>query len=153
MNQAMQSGAVACAAIMLESLPAFMQRLRQLMRDVRGGLTVPQFRVLAFLERHPGSTLAEVAEFIGIGKPTASAMIATLSGKRLVERIATADRRSAALHASVAGRKMIRHARTAAQQRVAQRLTTLESDDLAMLARAFRLLDTCFATDSTITGT
>ena len=134
-----------CAAVVLESLPSVMQRLRQLMRDVRGGLTVPQFRVLAFLDRHPGSTLAEVADFIGIAKATASTMVATIERNGLIERMPTTDRRTVALHASRAGQTLLGHARSAARKRVADRLADLDSQSLREIERSFQALSRCFA--------
>lgn len=134
-----------CAAVILESLPSVMQRLRLIMRDVRGNLTVPQFRILAFLDRHPGSTLAEVADFIGIGKATASTMVATIERNGFIERMPVTDRRTVALHASRAGRTLLGHARSAARKRVAGRLAGLDQQALRELERAFHALSACFA--------
>lgn len=142
-----------CASVILESLPSVMQRLRQLMRDVRGGLTVPQFRVLAFLDRQPGSTLAEVADFIGIAKATASAMVATLERKNFIERMPVTDRRTVALHASRKGKTLLGHARSAARSRVAHRLASLDEPSLAELERAFLALSRCFADSYTAVPT
>ena len=122
-----------------------MQRLRQIMRDGRGGLTVPQVRVLAFLDRHPGSTLVAVADFIGIGKATASTMVATLERDGLVTRMPTTDRRTVALHASRTGQALLGQARSAARTRMAKRLAHLDRQELSGLEQAFRVLDRCFA--------
>ena len=143
--QAPPSSPGQCASVILDSLPCVMQRLRQLMRDVRGNLTVPQFRLLAFLDRQPGSTLAEVADFIGIAKATASTMVTTLERKGFIKRMPTLDRRTVALHASRKGKTLLGHAYSAARTRVAERLASLDEPSLAGLERAFLALSGCFA--------
>lgn len=132
-----------CADRFLEVVPACMQSLRQLMRDDRGGLTIPQFRLLLFLGREPGATLAEAASFIGIGAPTASAMIKILQRKKLVTSVRGADRRTVALAPSRTGTTLITSARTAARRKVVHMLAALPTADLGRLERGLAVLASC----------
>ena len=51
-------------------------------------LSVPQFRTLLFLRRHPGASLSEVAEHIGLTLPSISKMIDRLEARDLLARLA-----------------------------------------------------------------
>ena len=66
----------ACADDVLDVLPDAMDAIRSGMRsqlDTR--LSVPQFRCLNFVDRQPGCSLGELAAFLGVTMPTASAMV------------------------------------------------------------------------------
>ena len=77
----------ACARQILEVLPRAMDLLRFEMRqEAVEGLSVPQFRVLAFLDRNPGTSLSSVAEFVGVANATASSMVDRLVRRGLVLR-------------------------------------------------------------------
>lgn len=68
------------ASLVLEVVPAVMDALRQAMRRQAGDrLTVPQFRALNHLSRVPGTSIRELAEFLGVTLPTASALVDRLA--------------------------------------------------------------------------
>src|SRR5881409_3039307 len=56
-------------------------------------VSVPQFRALAFVERHPGVSLAGVAEHLGVTAPTASTIVERLVRRRLVGRVPDPEER------------------------------------------------------------
>jgi DNA-binding MarR family transcriptional regulator len=76
-----------CAREILDVTPIVMQALRVQIRAQRqDDLSVPQFRTLAFLRRHPGSSLSAAAEFIGLTLPTMSVLIEGLVQRGFVNR-------------------------------------------------------------------
>src|SRR5213593_56534 len=77
-----------CAREILETVPLVMRVVRGEMRRQGAHLvSVPQFRALAFVERHPGASLAGVAEHLGVTAPTASTIVDRLVRRRLVGRV------------------------------------------------------------------
>ena len=132
-----------CAFHLLEVIPRVMDTIRSLVRDERGGLTVPQLRVLALLDRQPQATLAEVATFIGIGAPTASAMIKTLGRKNLIRTTpGKDDRRTMAITLTDHGQALVVRAKDAAHAHLAERLSHLSHTELDLLEHSLQLLST-----------
>ena len=86
-----------------------MRLIRKEMRRHRGAdLTIPQFRSLLFLQRHPGAALIQVAEHLGLTPPTVSKMINGLVTRGLVERPdSTVDRRRAEMRLTARGNTLI----------------------------------------------
>src|SRR5215472_3469611 len=88
------SDAEACAAQIMETVPLVMRTLRTEMRRRRpADLSVPQFRALAFVRRHPGASLSEVAEHLGLTLPATSTLIDHLVARELVRRAPNPDNR------------------------------------------------------------
>src|SRR3954447_9993092 len=89
----------ACAHAMLDGMPQVMWFIRRQMRAHRTrGLSVPQFRTLALLDRFPTASLSAVAENLGATMPTASRMVSGLVTKAFVTRKTDpSDRRQASL--------------------------------------------------------
>jgi DNA-binding MarR family transcriptional regulator len=77
----------------------------------RGGffqLTPVQLRTLIFLNRQKQANLKEIAEFLGVTAPTASALIDHLAKQALVKRLtqpAKGDRRLTAIAITAKGKK------------------------------------------------
>ena len=68
-----------------DTVPLIMRTLRHEIRSRRpSDLSVPQFRVLAFLRGNEGSALSDVANHIGLMRPTMSKMVDTLVRRDLV---------------------------------------------------------------------
>ena len=68
------------ASELLEVVPIVMRDIRSEMRSRSSPyLTVPQFRTLAFVSRHEGSSLLDVAIFMGLTPPSASGLVDVLS--------------------------------------------------------------------------
>lgn len=136
-----------CAGELMEAVPLVMRFIRAEMRR-RGGpsLSVVQFRALAFLDRHPGAPLSDVADHLGVARPTASTVVDRLVRQGLVVRAEDPrERRRVSLTLSAAGAQLLRQAREATRARVAEVLAGLPAEQLrtvaaaaALLARAFR---------------
>src|SRR5437763_10162015 len=95
-----------CAREVLDVVPLVMRVLRAEMRLQRGPeLSVPHFRVLAFLGNNEGACLSEVAEYVGLRLPSMSTLVDGLVTRGLVSRVPAArDRRRLALCLTGPGR-------------------------------------------------
>lgn len=64
-----------------------MRAVRTRMREARPvGLSIPQFRALVYIRRHPGTGLSAVADHLGTSLPAASELVARLVRQHLVAR-------------------------------------------------------------------
>jgi DNA-binding MarR family transcriptional regulator len=135
-------GAERCARQILEVVPRAMRLLREEMRSGIGpGLSVPQFRLLAFLDRNPGASLSAVATFIGIAGPTASTMVDRLVRRALLRREADPrERRRVMLALTRAGAVLLERARSRARASMAARLGALTAAELSALSGGLELL-------------
>ena len=113
-----------CAAAVLDTVPAVMDTLRQAMRrHVGDEMSVPQFRGLNFIAQRAGCSIGDVAAFLGVTMPTASAMAERLVRAGLVETRADAsDRRRTPLHITAAGAAQLRRIRRGAHEDLSQAL-------------------------------
>ena len=135
-----------CSRVLLDGLPAVMWFIRRQMRKHRsGGLSVPQFRALALLDRFPTATLSAVAEYMGTSQPSASRLITGLVSKGFVtRRECVKDRRQINLVLTPRGRSALETARQATQQRMAERIQALSEADRSMIAGSMRVLNEMF---------
>jgi len=132
-----------CARQILEVVPRAMRFLREELRQGAGAaLSIPQFRVLAFLGRSPGASLSAVARTVGVTDPTASLMVNRLVQRRLVTRTGNpAERRRVMLALTARGAGLLEQARLHARARVAKRLDALNGSELSALAQGLAVLD------------
>jgi DNA-binding MarR family transcriptional regulator len=104
-------------------------------------ISVPQFRALAFVHRHPGVSLAGVAEHLGVTPPTASTVVDRLVRARLLVRTADPrERRRVSLALTPSGVRMFARLRGFARRRVQARLAGMPAADLRRIAYALSLL-------------
>jgi DNA-binding MarR family transcriptional regulator len=131
-----------CAAAMLEAIPAAMRVIRRHMRSHRlSGVSVPQLRVLAFLDRYGPATLSDVAEHVGTTLPSMSRMIQSLVEGRLVRRRAgSPDRRAVRLEIAATGRRVLEMARKATVEQLARQIGSLSVNEVRQLKKAMSLL-------------
>ena len=81
------SPAQEAALAVLETVPLVMRAIRGRMREGRPtGMSVPQFRALLYIRRHPGTDLSAVADHLGNSLPAASELVARLVRQHLVAR-------------------------------------------------------------------
>lgn len=143
-----ESGATpeACAREVMETVPQVMRLIRaEMRRHADPGLSVPQFRVLAYLGRVPGACLGEVAGHLGVTSPTASAMVERLVRRGLVERTQDpAERRRVVLRLTAAGTASLERARTRTRERLADVLATLSEGQRRCLQEGLRALRHAF---------
>jgi DNA-binding MarR family transcriptional regulator len=135
-----------CADAVLDVMPAVMDALRGAMRQRVGDqLSVPQFRCLNFIARHPGSSVSAVAAFLGVTLPTASAMVDRLAkAGHVAPSVASADRRRAELHATESGLVQVRQIRRAARDEFARALAAHSPEELQQLHAGMGVLRRTF---------
>ncbi len=135
-----------CAAEILETVPTVMRFIRAQMRRHRGpNLSVPQFRTLVFLSKHPDASLSSLAEFLGLSMPATSRLVEGLVRKSLVIRQTPAgNRRRVALSLSARGQRNIRAARQATERRLAEVVASLPNGKRVGIQRALRTLRKVF---------
>jgi DNA-binding MarR family transcriptional regulator len=137
----------ACAAAIMETVPLVMRTIRAEMRSRRpSDLSVPQFRALGYVRRHPGTSLSDVAEHLGLTLSSMSTLIDNLVTRELIDRAVNPDnRRRATLNLTPLGRSTLEAAHAHTQARLVQLLAPLSAADRAVIAQAMRILRPVFA--------
>lgn len=143
----MDTSARACAQQILDVTPILLQAIRSEMRTLRKAeLTVPQFRTLSFLNKHPGASLSAVAEFIGLTLSSMSILVNALVDRNLVTRtIDSDDRRRVNLTVTQAGQAMLVDAQQATEAHLADVVAGLSDSERAIVIDGMALLRPLFA--------
>lgn len=136
----------AIAREVLDVIPMMMRVIRTEMRSQRSAdLTVPQFRVLLFISRNPGSSLLAAAEYLGLTSPTVSTMVDGLVHDHLVKRKdSVRDRREVLLTLTVQGESILEKARDGTQARLAKILLPLSPQERDVVFQALKCLQPVF---------
>jgi len=134
------------AQALLRVAPLVMQTVRTEMRSRRAlQLSVPQFRTLGFLHRHPASSLSEAAEHIGVSLPAMSRLVDGLVVRDLLQRQGDVqDRRRITLALTPSGATLLETARSGMQQALTARLSVLDPAGRGMIVGALALLQPLF---------
>lgn len=145
----MRTTADQCAEALLESIPEVMQVIRaQIRRQRNVELSVPQLRVLAFLNRHPGATLSSVAEHIGLTLSSMSLQVTALVARNLIDRTESPiDRRCVTLTLTPAGKAVLEAAVQGARVNLAATLDTLALEQRSTVVQAMHILRSVFSTN------
>ncbi len=115
---------------------------RRLRQESGTGLSPSQTAALATIERDGPLTPSELATIERVQRPTATRIIARLEEGGLVGRTPDpADGRSFIVGATPKGRALLLRLRTRKNAYLARRLRGLDDDDLAVLARAAKVLE------------
>lgn len=135
-----------CARSVMEAVPLVMRFLRTEMRRHRSPkLSVPQLRALAFVDRHPGACLSEVADHLGVARPTASAIVDRLVQRGLLARAADPhERRRMALTLTPEGAQQLEEARRATRVEIEKILAALPEATLQRIVTGLGLLSAAF---------
>jgi DNA-binding MarR family transcriptional regulator len=135
-----------CAGQILETVPLVMLAIRTEMRSHRGSdLSVPQFRVLVYLNRYEGVSLSDIAEHMGLTLPSMSKMIDGLVARQLAtRRMDPLDRRRVTLAPTALGRTAMQSAYKATETRLAERLATLSPSERRTIGKAMQMLESVF---------
>jgi len=141
-----QESALQCAVAILDVMPVVMGSLRcKMRRDSENSLTLVQFRILAFLERHKAASLSQIADFLELGLPTTSKTVDGLVNSKLIERhMDPDDRRRVLLENSAMGKKKVRATRDIAEACLAKMLEPLSVTDQTCVKKAMQLLRPLF---------
>lgn len=135
-----------CALEVMETVPLVMRFIRAQMRSQGAlDLSVPQFRSLTFLNRHPGGSLSDLAEHLGVTRPTASVTVERLVQRGLVNRAEDpTERRRLVLTLTAEGEDHLQQAREAARSSVASVLAELPEAKLLQISQGLALLGEAF---------
>ncbi|HXH13666.1 MAG TPA: MarR family transcriptional regulator [Alphaproteobacteria bacterium] len=135
-----------CARDIMETIPVVMRFIRGEMRRQRTrSLSVPQFRALVFLSRHPGASLSSVADYLGVTRPTTSVLVERLVRRGLVTRTAhPEERRRIVLALTPTGAHELQRARDVARNRIAAVLAGLSPMELCHISAGMMLLERVF---------
>jgi DNA-binding MarR family transcriptional regulator len=138
------------ATQLMTTIPAIMQFIRSEMRSQREpSLSVPQFRFLEFLSRHPGASLSEVAEHVGVTRASASTMTDRLVQRGLVNRAEDpSERRHIMLNLTEPGSTRLAQMRDATRRQMAALLEELPPEELATVCAGVATLARLFETDN-----
>jgi DNA-binding MarR family transcriptional regulator len=130
-----------CARQVVETVPTLMRLIRSGIRNNGGGFSVPQMRVLAFLSRSPGSSVSEVAAYLDVTIPTASALIDRLVRKEWVQRRDDpTERRRVILTLTQDGATLLEQQRKQAQSFVQHFLSVETPEQLSKISEGLALL-------------
>jgi MarR family transcriptional regulator for hemolysin len=135
---------------LLEVVPIIMQDIRSEMRRRRSlDLTVPQFRVLAFVNRNEGSSLWEVASHVGLTPPSTSRLVDGLIARGLMERNDyPADRRRVRLTVTGHGLAILEASTQGTVSYLVDKLSGVDADNREVIDKAVEALRTVFATST-----
>lgn len=107
----------------------------------RFGLSIPEWRVIAVLARHPGVSAAEVAVLTRMDAVAVSRAVARLlAAGRLRRTMSRSDRRRSVLCVAAAGMAMYREVAPLALEYERELLAALGASDRAALDRALEAL-------------
>ncbi len=130
---------------LLDTIPHMMRSVRLVLREAKNStLTVPQFRVLAYVSLQP-CTSKQLADWQGVSLPAMSRMVDYLVRRQLLTRTPdTKDRRQIQLRASFKGKKEFETLHKAVQGKLAERITALRESEKKSLEAGLGVLGALF---------
>lgn len=148
-NTAVAPNAAPDVAALAGELRLSVTRLaRRLRRQADIGLSPSLLSALAVVHVHGPLTLGELAELEGVSPPTVTKVVNRLQDEQLVERIVDEnDRRVCRVTTTDRGDDLLSASRDRKTAWLAERLNSLEPDDLAHLAAAAIVLERLAASD------
>jgi DNA-binding MarR family transcriptional regulator len=121
---------------------AITRTARRLRQEAGRELSPSQISALATIERHGPLTPSELADRERVKRPTATRVAAKLEEIGTIARTADpADARSSLLQITARGRALLGRLRRRKTAYLAQRLSAVEADELAVLERASEVLE------------
>lgn len=135
-----------CAWEVMETVPLVMRFIRTEMRQQgKPVLSVSQFRTLVCLNLSPGASLCEVAHYVGVARPTASALVDRLVRDGRVDRVQHPwQRRHVMLTLTPKGLQLLQKTRAAARSRLASLLADLSPGQVRKIGEGMVLLGSLF---------
>lgn len=142
----MSASREAVARELLDVVPVIMRTIRTEMRNHRSNdLTMPLFRSLMFLERHPGVSLLDLARHLGLTSPSVCKIVDGLVARSMVMRQhSDTDRRKITLVLTHEGQKLLDEARTSAQARLAGLLVPLSAEQCETVFQVLQIVQPLF---------
>jgi DNA-binding MarR family transcriptional regulator len=115
---------------------------RQLRQHSPGGLTPSQWSAMVSVEGHTSLRIGDLADHEGVSAPTATRLVASLEEAGLLSRTSDpADRRTAYVALTEAGREKLEWARRVNTASLAQRLSAMSADDVSRLSELLPILE------------
>ena len=137
--------AEACARELLEVVPLGSRWLRAAVRRREPSWSLPQLHTLGFLQLKPGVSLSELAGHLGVGLPSASALVSHLVAAGQVDRRDDPEeRRRTILTLTRQGEAQLEAAIQAGREELSERLRSLPAKDLTRVEGALAVLRELF---------
>ncbi|NUN65456.1 MarR family transcriptional regulator [Pseudanabaena biceps] len=135
-----------CAARVMDVIPAVMRCIHAEVRQQKSTcLTISQLRALAFLQDNEGSSLAVLAEHLGVTSASTSTMVERLVQKEFVTRKEHPKlRRQVVLCLTIAGEEHLQQVRQLTRDRLADKLADLPTEQLTNLINGLEELNQIF---------
>ncbi len=134
-----------CSAQLIELVPIIMRSISGEMRlRTLPGLTVPQYRTLNYLQRHPRSSLSDVANYLGLTLPSTSKLVQKFVIQKVVQRRVARDRRRVCLSLTQQGTASLAQAREETRQKLMENLDLLTPEELSTISEALKMLSSAF---------
>jgi DNA-binding MarR family transcriptional regulator len=121
---------------------------RQLRQHSPGGLTPSQWSALVSVEDHESLRIGDLADREGVSAPTATRLVASLEEAGLLSRATDpADRRTAYVGLTDAGREKLEWSRQVRTASLVQRLLAMPEADVRQLVELLPLLESLLLND------
>ncbi len=124
-----------CASRVMDTVPTVMQWIYSDLRQQKTSfLTIPQLHSLAFLQTNPSSSLAALAEYLGVTSASTSTMVDRLVQKEFVTRNEHPQlKRQVVLCLTDTGEEHLQQVRQITRDHLAYKLADLPADQLTNL--------------------
>ncbi len=135
-----------CAANVVETIPLIMGSIRAQMRN-KGEpfLSISQFRSLMFLYQYPDSSLSKLADYLGVTRPTASAICERLVQEKFVDRKEhPQERRAVMLKLTETGRARLEEIRVITCSNLSPMFDDLSEEQMGIVLAGLALLREVF---------
>jgi DNA-binding MarR family transcriptional regulator len=132
---------------LLNVIPSIMRTIRSKWKKGSiQGVSNAQFRILMFIQRHPGAALQDVARHLGLTSPTTSTTVDELVKNQLVLREPSIeDRRKITLTLTDQGQKILEEVFEHSRQHLAGFLSPLSPEEAEIVFQALKLLGPLFS--------
>lgn len=138
------------ATELMETMPLVMRHIRRLIRGQRSNVSLAQVRLFALLKDSPGSSLSDVADFLGVSKPTASSLVERMVQRGLVVREDDPnERRCVVLSLTRSGEAYLQEIRQFAIGEIGKLFEAIPERELLKLIDGLSLLKSAFNSAST----
>jgi DNA-binding MarR family transcriptional regulator len=143
------------ATALMETMPLVMRHIRRLIRTQKPGqksnVSLAQVRLFALLKDSPGASLSDVAEFLGVSKPTASALVERMVQRGLVLRADDPnERRCVVLSLTASGEAYLQEIRQFAIGEIGKLFEAIPEEEMFKLIEGLSLLKSAFAPSATV---
>jgi DNA-binding MarR family transcriptional regulator len=132
----------------LKVVPSMMRAIKKKWKTGQiSGVTNSQFHLLIFIQNNPGTSLQDLAQYLGQTSPSTSAAVDEMVSKQVVSRQnSTEDRRKITLTLTENGKKILNEIFEHSQNDLAPHLATLSEEERLLVFQALTILEPLFST-------